>query len=1286
MAYSATGPLCDVSGAPRAGVGYSFNLALLNLPAHFGGTDVPWMPPFGEDRWPSCAASACGGQVSMGLDRMVEGSTTNLSREAYPQLSDDEYAALLDWAGGVPDNTGFVAFIFVATAWVGGMEGPRASVFKAFGYYHYAPTPNTYDWREIWVGDTEWVLTGSLTFDNLQCKLRTTEHWSQKFAFRHWSHRSANYGLFTSADETVSVATIGAASVSATSEYDEQTSPAFNATIVQAWTPAINSDYAQVQDVSSNIGGVHLDLNLSLWSKPYDAISDEPHWVGSVQQPENPGGGWPWAWHFFTSGSTFCMHQVEPGWFGPDENHIYGTATATVFGPVRFDVRAGRGGHQDSEAFPLPAGFLVDVGLRHYIDETETEIIWLGPGTSRYYTFCLVGIWYNVPGTSLKTGRYGFGNVTPTIKEEWLRDNRELLTYQHTVDGDPYGGQIDNRRCYLALPSLEANPDTTEPYWGDALHYVWSDVSIDVPPGYEERPTAWTAGAGATVDPEDSGKWTASAAGAVITRALASRYDARMNYLAFVWDVGMPAYDRDWPIIAKANHQLAADPPQVAAVCQVEDVTNYDNSRIMLFSFKDGRFPEDVDWSQATLKLTYALYDIRDEWYLQPAYNGWNRFGANGVFEYDRYDGTYTFKGFGEKLPEGHPPTRHLFFDLGELQRSNTVNLRHVCSIELALPTAGSYELDDARLIKDPSKHGAAVYPHLRPQQGTNPWNWITCGCGWGSTFEGVPHLNIPNGSETYFSRDVQYGIKGLQFYQYNPAWLADQEEPPEPLDPTSARNLQRLVAVLGLQEQLTATVLDAGQVGKATTDEHGNSLGFLYFWDLHRPDSDCGDQRAALTVGTLEQFGVTCPLIPLCANVRWSTHGRGQGLAYQGGTFVRGEAFSSDDPGEGLAQVWKRPLDDEGNPVLDDDGEPMPWVLCGSFSPDWTGRFVTPPLPEAWWEYKTNTCGPVRYMTREYQYITALFVWGRPVMAISTHHVANAELVSEIGMAPDGLPGHLKLQRGNTGLEWSKRFPMAGGEGYKWGNLLACTDRTEYVVDDNTDTFLRQAKSLDGKYLAPYKVAEGYLRPFVIEAQGRLLLTAVCEGACYFVTLAKEPPHPMVGAPVLIGPATEKAATSLAFCVPHGLLFAAVQTAGGEDDDPEEAPSVTIYSSTSRGAEWRETGQTAALAFPYLYGDDATLWMVGFDPTPTGGAQGKAKILKFLAAPVFGAPQITADVGPADRGRPAIIRRPVGGELIVAAGKVTTWDAEGATPAVVEYRSIDGGDTWNRRLVHALL
>lgn len=1272
MAYSLTGPFCDVSGAAKAGIGYKFDLALTNLDEFY--------PPLYSTS-PHIELMACHGSIYMGptgeimqwlYTKVLENGVMTHAPIFYGDLPEAQQDAIAEWFDGLPAVwVEAYCFLFIARAAVNlGAVGEEAgAVYKGFGWYVEERNPMGDDIYYP-LGDTEWELSGSLYYNNLQCKERITESWSQKFDFRHWSGRSAEYGLFTSANETTTTATIGDATAEATTSYDVQTSPGISVSIHQPWTPRNNTDYALVKNVSSNLGGVPLDLNMNMWCKPYDHESVEPPWVGSATKPPVVGEDPPWRWHFFTTGNTFHLHRIEDTYPG-NLHYISTTARAIVYGPVRFNVTAGRGGYiNNEEYFPLPEGFLVDAGLRYWTSEAESEPVWLPPGTSRYYTSCIVGDMNNILGTALKTGSYTWTNIKPRIKLSWLEDNDDLLEYQHIVDDKPYGPPVDNSYCYIATPSLIDDPDTTSPYWEDALHYVWGEVSIDVPPDYEERPTLWVAGTDATIDETDNTKWTAEEDGATITRTLATRFDARMGYLETGWDVGKPAYDRDWPIIAKANHQLEADPPEVAAACEVEDVTNYDNSRILCFSFKEDGYPEEVDWSKATLKLTYALYDFRDEWYTPPNHNGCNRFGANGAFEVDTTIQSFTFSGFGTD-----PPTGALYFDLGELQRSNTVNLRHVRSIELTLPTAGDYELADARLIKDPRDHGGDTYPHWMPQQGVNPWNWVKCGCGWGSTIEGVPHLNIPNGSETYFNGDVQYGIKQLQYWQYNPAWLAEQLEAPEPFDPTNAWNLQRLVAVIGLQEQLTGTYLDVAKVEEATKDENNNSLGFLYFWDLNRINFDCGDQRAALAVGTLESFGITCPLIPLCANIRWSTHGCGQGMAYQKGKFLRGSGGSSDDAGEFTAKIWRRPVDEEGAPVLGEDDEPLPWEECGSFSPGVSGRFTTPPLHEGNWAYKTNTWAG-RYVTRQYQYITAFFPAegeGYPVLAISNHYVANAGLLSDVALAEDESAGHLKIQRGFNELSWSERYPMSDSEDYQWGNIAACTDRIVYAVDDGDNTYIRTALSLDGDYMVPNKIGSSYTKPFVIEAQGRLVMTANKNGNCYFVRLEKEAPYNIVDE-VLIGPVGEEGSSTVAYCEINKIFFVAIDTGSG----------TTIY--CNNGDEWFDTGQTVALTYPYLYVDNSNLWLVGYDDgTPDSGAEGQAKAYLYRSAQLLGSPVRSAVVGPSDEGRSAIVQRPVGGQLIVATPKMTEWEEEAPTPAIVEYRSIDSGTSWQREEVHGI-
>jgi hypothetical protein len=279
---------------------------------------------------------------------------------------------------------------------------------------------------------------------------------------------------------------------------------------------------------------------------------------------------------------------------------------------------------------------------------------------------------------------------------------------------------------------------------------------------------------------------------------------------------------------------------------------------------------------------------------------------------------------------------------------------------------------------------GTVGYPHFVPQPAIDVWQWLdNYAAGFGATFEGMPHLNINNGTETGeapYLKDVEYGIKGTQWRQYNPAWLADQEDPPT-VDPTTANKLMRLVAVLGLQEQLTGTTVNQTNTDAALKDADGNDLGpWLYMFDLDRPTGDDPGGNAALRVGAMSDYGA--PLVPITMNIGWESHGRGQGMACENGNFTRGDGTSSDDATKGAAQLWRQAVDANGNPTGD-------WQLCGSFSPDVTGRFRTNPQPEGGannpigspepcWQYKTNGWQGV-FVTREYAFCQITTVLQHP-------------------------------------------------------------------------------------------------------------------------------------------------------------------------------------------------------------------------------------------------------------------------------------------------------------------
>jgi len=118
--------------------------------------------------------------------------------------------------------------------------------------------------------------------------------------------------------------------------------------------------------------------------------------------------------------------------------------------------------------------------------------------------------------------------------------------------------------------------------------------------------------------------------------------------------------------------------------------------------------------------------------------------------------------------------------------------------------------------------------------------------------------------------------------------------------------------------------------------------------------------------------FGSGAPLVPTTMNIRWSTHGRAQGLAYQDGAFVRGAPVSSDDTATGQALFYRRPVDDEGEPTGD-------WEVVGSFSPGWTGRWQSPPAKEDGYIYGVKSTAASaspdstgNFVTREYLYLLA--------------------------------------------------------------------------------------------------------------------------------------------------------------------------------------------------------------------------------------------------------------------------------------------------------------------------
>jgi hypothetical protein len=294
------------------------------------------------------------------------------------------------------------------------------------------------------------------------------------------------------------------------------------------------------------------------------------------------------------------------------------------------------------------------------------------------------------------------------MHEQWLEDSGELLVYQQTDDEGPSAPPIDNRRAYIQVASAAYDPATPSPQWGPAINYVWNDISADIPPGQADRPSKWQV-AGVETTYLDTNyplnpTWTLTA-GQTLTRALLSRKPLRFGYLCS-WTQQtppLPVYNQDWPLINCANFAGAGDTPDMIAQIPVEDVVNYDNSRLVQLTF--ARCPAGLDPATLTLRLTHSHFDFMDENYTPESYGSTFRFGSDSDFpdSYQRTQRTDDFKVSGQPSDEQAPDRGWtLTFDLAQLQRTNTVHLQHVDQLEIIGLPAGDYELADWRLIKTP--------------------------------------------------------------------------------------------------------------------------------------------------------------------------------------------------------------------------------------------------------------------------------------------------------------------------------------------------------------------------------------------------------------------------------------------------------------------------------------------------------------------------------------------------------------------------------------------------------
>lgn len=805
---------------------------------------------------------------------------------------------------------------------------------------------------------------------------------------------------------------------------------------------------------------------------------------------------------------------------------------------------------------------------------------------------------------------------------------------------------------------------------GPGGHIVYADnsgLSLTVVGG---TATGWTYTLSEDPEPTMTGG---------VTRALASRKPLRFAYMGS-WDGTGTAVNEDWPLINRANFAGANDPDSIIASVPVEDVRDYDNCSLVGVSFTS--CPEDIDWSGVTLTLHYSTFSFADPCFAPPSYGETYRFGVDSDFadNYSRDDsGVKVFYGYAPADGDG----KQCLFDLGALSRSNTVNLQHVDSITISGLPAGDYQLEDLRLVADTEAHGATSYPHWIPQQAVNPWNWMRSLCGFGSTYEGVSCLNLDNG--TYaggggspFNKDVEYGLAQTQFVQYNPEWLAEQEEAPEPTDPSYANPLyrssgvSRLIAVLSMQEQVNTSALDLDAIREAIGDGT-NELGDLFYWDLQRGDGENSEGLAALHVGIVE--GVPLPCIPQTYHLEWSSQGAAHGIAYHGSdaTWARTRLTggSSDTPGAYRIKVWRQPVDEAGDPT-------GAWELVGSCQPDATGRYRTSPQLEKGYAYEVRTSETQSlggFVTREYVLKDIYLSIGIAQLHALWHGVSGKVLLLDCNLAENSVVGHRLVNR-QLDPAWSARYPMTGAEGVAYANLTCDRTRIDLVSGEDSGVACRLQRSLAGAYASAATLTGDRSAPFGVAALGLLYTTENADGKAYFVARNDDGAYATKRGPVEIGDAVSDVPGALVMAEAHRNLFAALQDESG----------VTLYGSSDQGATWVSLQTVAELKYPHLTADQRFVWLAGYQEGETGGATGQCMLQRYRTRGADLTPEGSLlAVGPADEGRSAIIARPGDWKLFAFAPKTQDWTETGATPGIAEYHSADTGATWTLKEIHGL-
>jgi len=382
---------------------------------------------------------------------------------------------------------------------------------------------------------------------------------------------------------------------------------------------------------------------------------------------------------------------------------------------------------------------------------------------------------------------------------------------------------------------------------------------------------------------------------------------------------------------------------------------------------------------------------------------------------------------------------------------------------------------------------------------------------------------------------------------------------------------------------------------------------------------------------------------------------------------------------------------------------------LYGTFSGGYT-KWETD--EDGWW-YETDYLGKFIVGT---EFIFYMWYVGKPPTLALTHNaVADTILVTDCGLSAALDVGYWRVQRtGGLDNQWSDRTAIADTVGAVTANVISSETGIVLVEELGGETRIVPGKSLGGDWGTPVVIGSGRTYPHGIELQQRYAITALTGSDLSYNIHSKDNPYAAVHAKVTVDTSVYLTYAVLARHPLTWRLYLAANTGSG----------IWLYTSSDSGLTWAHCGiedgsvnglgTGAALGnwdneYPWLYCDRDYLWLVTYRAGVTTGAQGQCALYQFRHEP--GDPETVlfagerpltlvqkgtvvdagganvysgVIVGPADAGRPAIIRDPQTWAVTAIVPKTTAWtDTSLPTPGIVEYGSTDTGKTWAQRASH---